>query len=33
MSWKFFGLGISADMDQKIIEKIQPTFDLLNEGA
>jgi hypothetical protein len=31
--WKFFGLGISADMDQRTIRKTQPTFDLLNEDA
>jgi hypothetical protein len=33
MSWKFFNLGISADMDQKIIRKIQPPFDLLNKNV
>jgi hypothetical protein len=33
MFWKFFGLDINADMDQKAIEKIQPTFNLLNEDA
>jgi hypothetical protein len=33
MSWKFFGLGISVDMDQRTIGKIQPTFDHLNEDA
>jgi hypothetical protein len=31
--WKVFGLGINAVMDQKTIEKIQPTLDLLNEDA
>ncbi len=31
--WKFFGLGINAVMDQKTIEKIQRTLDLLNEDA
>ncbi len=30
---KVFGLGINADMDQRTIEKIQPTLDLLNEDA
>jgi hypothetical protein len=30
---KVFGLGISADMDQRIIKKTQPTFDLLNKDA
>jgi len=29
----FFGLSISASMDQKTIEKIQPTFDLLNKDV
>jgi len=33
MFWNFFGLGINADMDQRIIEKIQPTLDLLNEDV
>jgi hypothetical protein len=28
----FFGFGISVDMDQRTIEKTQPTFDLLNKG-
>ncbi len=31
--WKFFGLGIKVDMDQKTIKKTQPTLDLLNEDA
>jgi hypothetical protein len=30
---KVFGLSINADMDQRTIKKIQPTFDLLNEDA
>jgi hypothetical protein len=29
----FLGLGISVDMDQKTIRKIQPTFDLLNKDV
>jgi len=29
----FFGIGINAGMDQRIIEKTQPTFDVLNEDA
>jgi hypothetical protein len=29
----FFGLNISADMDQRIISKTQPTLDLLNENV
>jgi hypothetical protein len=28
-----FGLGINADMDQRIIGKTQPTLDQLNEDA
>jgi hypothetical protein len=31
--WKFFGLSISVDMDQKTIEKTQPTLDLMNENV
>jgi hypothetical protein len=31
--WNFFGLSISADMDQKTTGKIQPTLDLLNKDA
>jgi hypothetical protein len=33
MSRKFSSLGICADMDQRTIEKTQPTFNLLNEDA
>jgi hypothetical protein len=33
MFWKYFGLGIIANMDQKTIKKIQPTFDLLNKDV
>jgi hypothetical protein len=33
MFWEFFGLDINADMDQKIIDKTQPTFNLLNKDA
>jgi hypothetical protein len=33
MSWKFFRVGISVNMDQKTVGKIQPTLDLLNEDA
>jgi hypothetical protein len=29
----FFGLGINASMDQRTIEKIQPTLDLLNKDV
>ncbi len=30
---KFFGLGISADMDHRTIGKIQPTLNILNKDA
>jgi hypothetical protein len=33
MFWVFFGLNISAGMDQMIIEKIQPTINLLHKDA
>jgi hypothetical protein len=33
MFWVFFGLGINAGMDQRTIEKVQPTLNLLNEIA
>jgi hypothetical protein len=33
MSWKFFGININVNMDQKTIGKTQPTLDLLNENA
>ncbi len=29
----FFGFGISVDMDQRTIEKTQPTLDLLNKDV
>jgi hypothetical protein len=33
MFWMFFGLSINVGMHQMIIEKIQPTFNLLNEDV